>query len=290
MNDTAMINLSAMGMDSSNDTIFFSQRFRSCNLVHRFGYDSKKPDRLLSLGRVILALTLPSLLGCNVPVSHENHSVKQISSAFQQETNLLAHSRIAFDKIISGQTSTLDLHQLGFDPIRSTNIQVLNWQEVVDHFNYDLKHPKNQEIFDPGIRYCIRSQKHCQGYKITIKEADHVDVKTTLSPVKTPPAAIILIKNDLIVFKQWNGQPDAQISKQPSFEINDKSKQKKLSESSKQSMIDTKEQNNHKNPSEFNPKSASKTNKNKHGVSPVSIPAQALTVTPNLQKEILDWN
>lgn len=167
----------------------------------------------------ILALAAGLLGGCSglLPTS------KQAVSNQWQDFDDAKHS---FDQIVPYRTRMDTVRELGFDPARTPNVQILNHSQVVRAV---LPSPLQELGTIPkGIVDCMKAQEACIGY---FMEPSHIDRKrvgnfmldflnfkrdTITTGWKF--GALIVVINDKVVYKQWSGRPkieETEVRKNP---------------------------------------------------------------------------
>jgi len=120
-----------------------------------------------------------------------------------------------FDKIILHQTTVQDLKKLQLDPTTNPNITILNYSDVLRLF---IPSPTiNADNLDAGVQECIAAKTACQGYSIdqrSIKRkrygnfwADFLNFKRKVDVVGWRFSGVILIKDNVVVYKLSGGQP-----------------------------------------------------------------------------------
>jgi len=120
-----------------------------------------------------------------------------------------------FDKIVPYKTTVEDLRSFKLDPLRNPNITLLNYSDVLRRF---IPSPAtNMQDLDPGVQDCIRAKSACKGYEVdqkTVKRrrygnflADFLNFKRKVDVVGWRFNGVILIKDDLVVYKLTGGQP-----------------------------------------------------------------------------------
>lgn len=120
-----------------------------------------------------------------------------------------------FDKIILHQTTAQDLKKLQLDPATNPNITILNYSDVLRLF---IPSPTlNADTLDAGVQECIAAKTGCQGYSIdqrSIKRkrygnfwADFLNFKRKVDVVGWRFSGVILIKDNVVVYKLSGGQP-----------------------------------------------------------------------------------
>ena len=124
-------------------------------------------------------------------------------------------AKSSFDQIIPFSTGMATVRQLGFDPYKTPNMQVLNQAQVV---NAVLPSPLQERGSIPkGILDCMQVQEACVGYlmepgKIDQKRVgnfflDFLNFKRNTLTTGWKFSALIVVIADKVVYKQWTGQP-----------------------------------------------------------------------------------
>lgn len=139
--------------------------------------------------------------------------------AGRQETITPWHSfedaKATYDKIDPYSTSVAELHALGYDPKRTANVTILNYslvaKTVLPNSNIAL------EDQPQGIRDCVRAEKKCIGYSLEQSQIKrkrignffmdflNFDRETEITGWRF--AALIVLVDGTVVYKQWSGQP-----------------------------------------------------------------------------------
>lgn len=120
-----------------------------------------------------------------------------------------------FDKIIPHQTTTEELKQLKLDPESNSNVTILNYSDVLRRF---IPSPTiNAHDLDPGVLECISAKTACKGYEIDQRVmkrnrygnfwVDFLNFKRKVDVVGWRFNGVILIKDNLVVYKLTGGQP-----------------------------------------------------------------------------------
>lgn len=124
-------------------------------------------------------------------------------------------AKTAFDKIIPNQTTREGLKKLGFDPFETPNVSLITYLELTQKFM------PNQSIrfddLDPKVQACLKAKESCQGYEVSPKvlhSKRYGNVALDLFNFRRKKlttgwhfAALIVLKNDLVVYKLWGGEP-----------------------------------------------------------------------------------
>ncbi|MBE0619508.1 MAG: hypothetical protein IH605_02840 [Burkholderiales bacterium] len=120
-----------------------------------------------------------------------------------------------FDRIVPHQTTVEELRALKLDPMQNPNITLLNYSDVLRRF---IPSPStNTEDLDSGVQECIRAKTACKGYEVDQKSlkrrrygnfwADFLNFKRKVDIVGWRFNGVILIKDDVVVYKLTGGQP-----------------------------------------------------------------------------------
>jgi len=120
-----------------------------------------------------------------------------------------------FDKIIPHQTTVEALKQLKLDPEPNPNVTILNYSDVLRRF---IPSPTiNASDLDPGVQECISAKTACKGYEIDQRVmkrnrygnfwADVFNFERKGDIAGWRFNGVILIKDDLVVYKLTGGQP-----------------------------------------------------------------------------------
>ena len=121
----------------------------------------------------------------------------------------------SFDLIIPLETTKTDLRLLGFDPYQTSNIQILNYLAIIAKFMPNT----NITMADlpPGLRGCVEAKDSCVAYEMkiqNIKSQRHGSLFLDLFRFKRQAhqtgwrfSAFIVLVDDLVVYKLWDGQP-----------------------------------------------------------------------------------
>lgn len=131
-----------------------------------------------------------------------------------------------FEKIVPGKTRLTDLKDLGVDPAQTSNVAHLSHADLLRRLlpaaAYDIRY------LDPGLQECIKSQNACFAYQIEQLSLDRkrfgnfwldfFNFKRQTNVSGWQFDAIVVIKGDTVVYKQWSGKPSVhqlEIEKSP---------------------------------------------------------------------------
>ncbi|OQW94282.1 MAG: hypothetical protein BWK79_06670 [Beggiatoa sp. IS2] len=162
---------------------------------------------------IALTITLLSLLhaGCGAMLPSIDKITKSPWQSFEE-------AKKSFDKIIPEKTTTQDLKQLGFDPFAIPNVKLITYLEVIQKFvpNQSV----SLEDLPSGVRDCLAAKEICKGYEVkpqvlNSKRYGNVVLDLLNFRRKTVTTgwkfdALIVLKNDLVVYKLWGGEPQVE--------------------------------------------------------------------------------
>ncbi|HTL74328.1 MAG TPA: hypothetical protein VL863_13580 [bacterium] len=122
---------------------------------------------------------------------------------------------IAFGKIVPYHTTVEDLQMLNFDPKLSPNIKILTYVDIIQTF---MPTPAiRQQDLPAGVRDCIKAQEKSRALLIELhdtKDQRHGNLFLDIFGFKRYThtsgwefKGLILIKDDLVVYKLSSGEP-----------------------------------------------------------------------------------
>lgn len=126
-----------------------------------------------------------------------------------------AEAKAAYDKILPGQTTVVELKALGYDPYTTPNIHILTYLDVIERFipNQAIR----LEDLDPGVRECIKARDQCMAYEATPGRTkkkrtgsvtlDLLGFKRNTHETGWTFSALVLMKNSHVIYKLWGGTP-----------------------------------------------------------------------------------
>ena len=160
-----------------------------------------------------LWLTVCLLAGCSglLPRSKETTASPWASYREAQET---------FDQIIPGTTTAADLWELSLDPESMPNIAILNYSDVLRRFL--LNQSVTLSDLDHGVQECVKARTVCRGLEINQRLVQKqrngsfwLDLFGFRRETHTEGwrfHGLILLKEDIVVYKLTGGQPVIQES------------------------------------------------------------------------------
>ena len=163
-------------------------------------------QRKLIPGGCLLTLALLAS-GCSsmLPSTHSQ------SSPFQN----FDEARTAIDGLVPMKSDVATLARLGVDPVKQPNTLILTHADIVRRFvpSALLK----REDLDPGVLACLEARDACRGWEITGARiskartgnffADFTNFSRRSETTGWRFAALILLVNDVVVYRAWGGQP-----------------------------------------------------------------------------------
>lgn len=157
---------------------------------------------------ILLALVLCLAPGCSgmLPVAKTTDETRWES--FEQVKG-------SFDLITPFATTKADLQKLGFDPYQTSNIQILNYLAIIAKFMPNTNITKAD--LPPGLQGCVEATDSCIAYELktqNLKSQRHGSLFLDLFRFKRQShqsgwrfSAFIVLVDDLVVYKLWDGQP-----------------------------------------------------------------------------------
>jgi hypothetical protein len=155
----------------------------------------------------VIGLVL-ALAGCS---SLLPHSTQEVTTPWKS----YSEAQATFDKIIPNNTTISALKKLGYDPEQTTNISILNHADLIRRLvgtgSFDI------DLIDDALHACLSSKSTCFAYELeqTFTNKQRIgnfwldflnfDKQTDISGWQFD--AIVVLSNDLVVYKQWSGKP-----------------------------------------------------------------------------------
>jgi hypothetical protein len=120
-----------------------------------------------------------------------------------------------FDQITLHKTTTADLKRLKLDPSSNPNVTILNYSDILRRF---IPSPSiDTSSLDAGVQECLRAATRCEGYEVdhrVLKRnrygnfwADIFNFRRNVDVVGWRFNAVVLITDDVVVYKLTGGQP-----------------------------------------------------------------------------------
>ncbi len=134
----------------------------------------------------------------------------------KQETkspwNSYSDVKLAFDKVVPGQTTPRQLKTLGFDLYSTPNVTTLNYLDIA----VTTQTLKREEL-DAGLQACLSAKTHCVGYQLQPQRInnkrygnfflDILNFRRKTRQVGWQVKALFIVVEDVIVYKLWGGNP-----------------------------------------------------------------------------------
>jgi hypothetical protein len=161
----------------------------------------------LHQGGCLLLLTL-LVSGCSSWLPRARNESSQFKS--------FDEARLAIDALVPMKSDIKALTALGIDPVKQPNTTILTQADIVRRFvpSALLK----REDLDPGVLACLEARDTCRGWELTATRilkartgnflADFTNFSRYSETTGWRFNAIILLVNDLVVFRAWGGQPN----------------------------------------------------------------------------------
>jgi hypothetical protein len=137
----------------------------------------------------------------------------------QSESSLFKsfdEARTAIDSLIPMHSTASALIKNGVDPVKQPNTVILTHDDIVRRFlpSTLLK----REDLDPGVLACLDARNACRGWEISAERVlrartggfltDFTNFSRRTETTGWRFNALILLVNDLVVYRTWGGQPN----------------------------------------------------------------------------------
>ncbi len=120
--------------------------------------------------------------------------------------------KLAFEKVVPGQTTPRQLKTLGFDLYSTPNVTILNYLDIA----VTTQSLKREEL-DAGLLACLNAKTHCIGYQLQPQFIDNkrygnffldiLNFRRKTRQVGWQVKALFIVVEDVIVYKLWGGNP-----------------------------------------------------------------------------------
>ena len=124
-------------------------------------------------------------------------------------------ARLAIESLVPGKSNLATLTSLGIDPIKQPNTLILTHSDVVRRVVNGSILSKNE--LDSGIVTCLEARDACRGWELNTSNiskertgnffADFANFKRRTETTGWRFNALILLVNDVVVYRAWGGQP-----------------------------------------------------------------------------------
>ncbi|NDH52534.1 MAG: hypothetical protein EBY24_11180 [Betaproteobacteria bacterium] len=133
------------------------------------------------------------------------------SSAFLEFESL----RAAIDSLQPMKSDRADLARLGIDPGLLPNTVILSYPDLLRRFVTGAAVGK--EDLDAGVVQCLEARDACRGWELQVSRIarartgsflpDFVNFRRRTETTGWRFNALILLANDIVVYRSWGGQP-----------------------------------------------------------------------------------
>jgi len=124
-------------------------------------------------------------------------------------------ARQAIEALVPTKSGLATLTEMGLTPTKQPNTVILTHADVVRRVvNGSVL---SKEDLDPGIVTCINARDACRGWELNVANitkartgnflADFVNFKRRTETTGWRFNALILLVNDVVVYRGWGGQP-----------------------------------------------------------------------------------
>lgn len=155
---------------------------------------------------IVLALSLTS--GCSALLPRSQESTSSPWQTYQD-------AQQAFDQLVPGETTSVQLKDMALDPSTNPNITILNYTDVLRRFLLSQSISLND--LDEGVRLCVSAKTSCRGFEINQKVLskqrngyfllDLLGFKRDTHTKGWAFSGLILLKDDVVIYKLTGGQP-----------------------------------------------------------------------------------
>lgn len=124
-------------------------------------------------------------------------------------------ARTKIESLVPEQSTIQTLMEMGLDPTKNSNITLLTHADVVRRFV-----PANilsKDDLDPGVVACLEARDACRGLEVLASKIarnregnfflDFFAFKQHTETTGWRFNAVVLLLNDVVVYRSWGGQP-----------------------------------------------------------------------------------
>ncbi len=132
--------------------------------------------------------------------------------------NTFQEARAAIDALVPMKSTVSALVQLGIDPVKQPNTVILTHADIVRRFL--ASNLLKREDLDVGMLACLDARDDCRGWEVNSERvlrartggffADFTNFTRRTETTGWRFNALILMVNDLVVYRAWGGQPNLQ--------------------------------------------------------------------------------
>lgn len=157
--------------------------------------------------KVLFAGAMVSLIGCSNLLPNESKATQTRWTSYEQ-------AETEFSSIKPGETTLKQLKAMGLDPATTANIMLLSHADL-------LRRLEAVAVFegatlDPAIKVCVTVRQKCYAFHLeqTLLKRERVgnfwldvlNFKKTTDVTGWNFDALIIISNELVVYKTWSGK------------------------------------------------------------------------------------
>lgn len=124
-------------------------------------------------------------------------------------------ARLAIEGLVPSRSGLAELAEKGLTPDKQPNTAILTQADILRRvFNGGVL---GKEDLDPGIVTCINARTACRGWEFNVARitkartggfwADFVNFKRRTETTGWRFNALVLLVNDVVVYRGWGGQP-----------------------------------------------------------------------------------
>ena len=156
-----------------------------------------------------LVSILVSLVGCSSLLPNESKSTQSHWTSYEQ-------AETEFAQIHTGETTLKQLKVMGLDPLVTPNVEVLSHADLLRRL--EAVAAFDTAALDPAIKACVAARQKCYAYHLqqTLLKRDRVgnfwldmlNFKRVTDVTGWQFDALIIISNDLVIYKTWSGKPN----------------------------------------------------------------------------------
>lgn len=162
----------------------------------------------MSRRRISVAALCLLVPGCSALLPSSKEVVRSPWQTYQE-------AQLAFDRIIPGETTEVELAALQLDPASNPNIAILNYSDVLNRF---LPHASiSIDDLDLGVRECLSAKVLCKGFQISQSSvhrnrngnfvADVLGFSRETHITGWKFNGLLLIKEGVVIYKLTGGTP-----------------------------------------------------------------------------------
>jgi hypothetical protein len=169
--------------------------------------ETKSAIKVLLLGSFVLVLM--SLIGCSSLLPNESKTTQTRWTSYGQ-------AETQFASIQAGETKLKQLKAMGLDPATTPNIALLSHADLLRRL--EAVAAFEGPTLDPAIKVCVAARQKCYAYHLqqTLLKRDRVgnfwldilNFKQITDVTGWQFDALIIISNELVVYKTWSGKPN----------------------------------------------------------------------------------